>query len=327
MKGRTILSIAAAVIALAGVERAAMAIQACPDGNNCAQVTVDAGSAANPLKVGDTFEVHLVFKQGPDNAQAGGIDEIAALALTLSMGGGSSTPITLATCTLDGNGFPSVDVLPNAAISNFNVVVENANCSNGRTHCLCPDAGQTRDNFINLVIYGPNPLPTPGPGGIDIPTFPAGPQTLVTLDLKVAPGANGPIPLRIINQVEDTSRPQFTAFLSVGDKLAVDQTCVPVTGQPPCSATDGVSQVVIINAQVTVMGPPLCVGDCDNSGEVTVTDLITMVNIALCDDQPGCAQLSTCPVGDANGSGKIEITEIISGVNNALNGCPTPAAR
>lgn len=324
MTGRTILSIAAAVIALAGVERAAMAIQACPDGNNCAQVTVDAGSAANPLKAGDTFSVHLVFKQGPDNGQAGGIDEIAALALTLNLGNLSGTPLTLATCTLDGNGFPAADVRPDSAISNFNVVIENANCNGGRTHCLCPDAGQTRDNFINLVIYGPNPLPTPGPTAIEIPTFPAGPQTLVTIDLKVASGANGTIPLHIVNQVEDTSRPQFTAFLSVGDKLAVDQTCAPVTGQPPCSATDSVSQVMITNAQVTAMGS--CVGDCDGNGEVTVTDLITMVNIALCDNQPGCAQLSTCLVGDANGSGSIEITEIIAGVNNALNGCqpPTP---
>ena len=328
MMGRVIFTVAGALIALAGVERAAMAILDCPDANNCAQVTADAGSASNPLNVGDTFDLHLVFKQGPDNGQAGGIDEIAALALTLSMSPpDSSTPLTLATCTLDGNGFPAADVIADASISNFNVVVENANCNNGRTHCLCPDAGQTRDNFINLVIYGPNPLPTPGPTGIDIPTLPAGPQTLVTVKLKVAVGAKGgDVPLHIFNQVEDPSRPQFSAFLSVGDKLAVDQTCAPVTGQPPCSASDSVSQVKVTSAKVTVaVSKPPCVGDCTGDGEVTVNGLITMVNIALCDNQPGCTQLSACPAGDANNDGSIAINEIISGVNNALNGCPMTA--
>jgi hypothetical protein len=311
MKGRAIVVIAGAIALLC--VGPALAIQDCPDPNNCAQVTVDVG-ATTTVKAGDTFDANLIFKQGPDNGQAGGIDEIAALALTLSLGS-AGTPLTLAMCTLDGDGFPAADVIPDPSISNFKVVVENANCNNGQTHCLCPTGGQTPDNFINLVIYGPNPLPTPGPGGIDIPTLPAGPQTLVTFKLKVAGGANGVIPLHIINQVQDTSRPQFTAFLSVGDKLAVDQTCAPVTGQPPCSATDSVSQVKVTSAQVTAMGS--CVGDCNGDGEVTVNELITMVNIAL-----GNANVSTCTAGDANGDGEITINEIIAGVNNALNGCP-----
>jgi hypothetical protein len=58
-----------------------------------------------------------------------------------------------------------------------------------------------------------------------------------------------------------------------------------------------------------------CVGDCDGSGDVTIDELITMVNSAL-----GSAQ-SACPDGDADGNGTIEITEIIAAVNNTLNGC------
>jgi len=320
MMGRVMVVIAGMTIALLGAGQRVLAITACPNATNCALVQVDVGSTTT-LKPGDTFNAGLTFKQGPDNGQAGGIDEIAALALTLNIGTTSGTPLTLASCTLDASGFPSADVIPDPSISNFNVVVENASCANGKTHCLCPDAGQTQDNFINLVIYGPNPLPTPGTSGIDIPTLPAGPQTLVTFKLKVASGAaGGAVPLHIINQVDDTSRPQFTAFLSVGDKLAVDQTCVPVTGQPPCSAADGVSQVVINNATVTIVGS--CTGDCSGDGEVTVNELITMVNIAL-----GTANVSTCGAGDANGDGQITINEIIAGVNNALNGCSPPAAR
>ena len=72
-----------------------------------------------------------------------------------------------------------------------------------------------------------------------------------------------------------------------------------------------------------------CVGDCDGSGDVTVNELITMVNIAL-----GSAPLSSCPVGDADGNGDIAINEIIVAVNNALGVCtpeqatptPTPTA-
>ena len=313
MMGRVIVLIAGVTIALSGAGQRVLAIAACPNATDCVQVQVDVGSTTT-VKAGDTFNASLTFKQGPDNGQAGGIDEIAAQALTLNIGTTSGTPLTLATCTLDAAGFPSADVVPDPSISNFNVVVENASCANGKTHCLCPDAGQTRDNFINLVFYGPNPLPTPGTSVIVIPTLPTGP--LVTVKLKVASGAaGGDVPLHIINQVEDTSRPQFTAFLSVGDKLAVDQTCVPVTGQPPCSAAESVSQVAITNATVKIMGS--CTGDCNGDGEVTVNELITMVNIAL-----GTANVSTCLAGDANSDGEITINEIIAGVGNALNGCP-----
>jgi hypothetical protein len=62
--------------------------------------------------------------------------------------------------------------------------------------------------------------------------------------------------------------------------------------------------------------PISCVGDCDGSGDVTVNELITMVNIAL-----GNTALSACPVGDADGSGEITVNEIIAAVNNALTGC------
>lgn len=60
---------------------------------------------------------------------------------------------------------------------------------------------------------------------------------------------------------------------------------------------------------------PTCIGDCDASGGVTVSKLITLVDIAL-----GNAQPSACPRGIPNGAG-VDITLIIQGVNNALNGC------
>ena len=49
---------------------------------------------------------------------------------------------------------------------------------------------------------------------------------------------------------------------------------------------------------------------------MTVTDLVTLVNIAL---DNGLA--TACPAGDANHDGDITINDILAAVNNALNGC------
>jgi hypothetical protein len=59
-----------------------------------------------------------------------------------------------------------------------------------------------------------------------------------------------------------------------------------------------------------------CTGDCERSDSVTVTQLITMVNVAL-----GNGVVANCPPGDANGDGAITIDEIIQAVSNALTGC------
>ena len=62
--------------------------------------------------------------------------------------------------------------------------------------------------------------------------------------------------------------------------------------------------------------PGPCIGDCGENGEVTVNEIITMVNIAL-----GSADVNACVAGDADGNGEITITEIVAAVNHALNGC------
>ncbi len=59
-----------------------------------------------------------------------------------------------------------------------------------------------------------------------------------------------------------------------------------------------------------------CVGDCHGSGDVTVDEILTMVNIAL-----GNADMLECASGDDNGDGLITVDEIVVALNNALNGC------
>ena len=75
---------------------------------------------------------------------------------------------------------------------------------------------------------------------------------------------------------------------------------------------DGTASVLIN----TTGAGQVCGGDCNGDGEVTVNELVTMVNIAL-----GNANISTCLAGDADSSGEVTINEIIAAVNNALNGC------
>jgi len=66
-----------------------------------------------------------------------------------------------------------------------------------------------------------------------------------------------------------------------------------------------------------------CIGNCDGSSTVTVTELIRGVNIAL-----GQLPVEACPRFDSNTDGAVTIDELVRAVNNALYGCgvipPTP---
>jgi hypothetical protein len=60
----------------------------------------------------------------------------------------------------------------------------------------------------------------------------------------------------------------------------------------------------------------MCAGDCGNDGEVTINELLLMVNVAL--DQ---AQVSECSAGDRDQNDAITIDEILVAVDHALAGC------
>jgi len=269
---------------------------------NCASIMV--GSTQGTP--GNTVAIPISFTQGPDDGQPGqGFDEVAAIAFTLGVPGtGDGTPLTF-DCT-NGN-LADGAVTPGAGIaSNFTVVVENAQCTN-RNRCLCADtsAGQTVDNFVNLVVYGPKNLPEQGP--VQIPVLPASGQ-LVSLTMRLAANASGNIPLHIFSALPGgAATPQFAANLSIGDQAACDVT----------ANSQNRSNVLFTDGSVTVGGVIGCVGDCDSSHSVAINELIIGVNIAL-----GSAPLSSCTAFDANSDGMVSINELIQAVNNALNGCP-----
>ena len=287
---------------------------------NCAAISVGS-MAVQPL---GTVQIPITFTQGPDDGQSGqGFDEVAAIAFTLGIPGtGDAAPLTFNCANGD---LADGAVTPGPGIAgNFTVVVENAQCTN-RSRCLCPDttAGQTRDNFVNIVVYGPKNLPAQGP--VSIPVLPSG--TLVTLSMQAANGAPNSIPLHIFSAL-DASKPQFAANLSIGDEAACDVTAntqnrsnvtfgdgtvavggsVPPTTPTTPSTTPGITP--------TPGGGVACVGDCDGSKTVTINELVLGVNIAL-----GTADASSC-VAFQDENGMVPITQLIKGVNNALNGCP-----
>lgn len=78
--------------------------------------------------------------------------------------------------------------------------------------------------------------------------------------------------------------------------------------------TSTVSHAAPSSALASTAASGSLIGDCDGSGEVTVDELMVLVNIAL-----DAAALTACPAGDADGSGGITVDEIITAVNNALN--------
>ncbi|MFI5364609.1 MAG: hypothetical protein ACHQ4J_03200 [Candidatus Binatia bacterium] len=92
-----------------------------------------------------------------------------------------------------------------------------------------------------------------------------------------------------------------------------------------CAASTPTGTVSPVTASPTPTPPTLaCVGDCNSNGQVTVDELLAMVNIALTN-----VDVSACEAGDANHDGTITIDEILTAVSNALIGCksPTPQLR
>jgi len=68
-------------------------------------------------------------------------------------------------------------------------------------------------------------------------------------------------------------------------------------------------------------GHAACAGDCNDSRQVTVDELLTGVNIAL-----GNNAVGNCFAMDGNIDSQVTVDEILAAVNRALNGCGSPAS-
>ena len=98
-------------------------------------------------------------------------------------------------------------------------------------------------------------------------------------------------------------------------RVALPQPTPSPSTSPLSTATPSPSPPPPPTASPT-LAPVACTGDCGLDGEVTVNELLVMVNIAL-----GSTDVSACPAGDSNQDGFVTIDEILKAVNNALAGC------
>jgi hypothetical protein len=70
---------------------------------------------------------------------------------------------------------------------------------------------------------------------------------------------------------------------------------------------------------IEVVGAPICPGDCDGNGEVTIDEILLGVTIAM-----GTASLDLCPAMDSDGDGEVTIDDLMRAVAAALEGCRVP---
>ncbi|MBI3783512.1 MAG: hypothetical protein HY270_08930 [Deltaproteobacteria bacterium] len=136
--------------------------------------------------------------------------------------------------------------------------------------------------------------------------------TLQLLTPAPSPSASATPPVSPTPSATESATPSATEMPSTTPSFTqtAPPTRTPSATPPPTAST-------IPSLPPTSTATPLpCPGDCDGSTEVTVDEIIRLVNIAL-----GAADLETCRAGDLDHSGEITVDEIIMAVNSALNGC------
>ena len=103
--------------------------------------------------------------------------------------------------------------------------------------------------------------------------------------------------------------------LYAGTTAGVFEYAAPVPTPTPCISNCGMP-----SPTPTPAATGSCVGDCDGSGQVTVDEIITLVNMVLGNQ----TQLSACPHGippSVTNVSQVDVAVIIQAVNDALNGC------
>jgi hypothetical protein len=163
------------------------------------------------------------------------------------------------------------------------------------------------DNTAQVFLDGSlTPLAT-SPASIDFTT----PATI--LNVNPGPGTHS---LRV-----DVANDPYSNSACTGSGVPLPCCTGPGTGT--CGTATGMDLSGILSGSVEIVPCPRrpCVGDCNDGGQVTIDDILTMVNIAL-----GNTDVGMCSGSDANQDGRITVDEILSAVNNALNGCPASGA-
>jgi sugar lactone lactonase YvrE len=158
--------------------------------------------------------------------------------------------------------------------------------------------------FVRTIVAPPSPTipsPTGNPQGLAVDSD----GDLYYADLNlisdasgIGPGDNGSVRWVHFDAAGNPSDPMIIReHLAFPDALGIRSGSLP-----PC----------------TENCPPLCPGDCNGSGMVTIDELTLGVNMAL-----GQRPLSACPPLNILEDTRITVSELVDAVDKALEGCPS----
>ena len=189
--------------------------------------------------------------------------------------------------------------------------------SNSRPLCLCVYADANLQDRLGCFIWAHNGATFQIAGLSPIDYF-----FIAFLDPNFDEVVNSDEPFGIYRDrtalpadpvTADPVHPAITIVF--GDQSLTPTPAASFTPTETPTPTDTPSPTETPSATFTPTPQP-CAGDCDGSGEVTVDEILLLVNVAL-----GNMPLQACASADTDGSGVIEITEILAAVNHALFGC------
>ena len=210
---------------------------------------------------------------------------------TLSATGGSGS----FTWSLEGGGFQGLILSSDGTLSGTP-----AFGGDGFFQIKATDSnGDSHTKVLTIHVSGPTPTRTRTP--TITPTATVTPTPSRTATVTVTP--------------TDTATSTATATPTV-TPTATSTPTASSTDSPTPTATATSSPTLTSTPTPSVTPTPPCAGDCNGSGQVTVAQLVALVNIAL-----GNADSTSCPAGDRNHDGLITVNEIVEAVNVALSGC------
>lgn len=199
---------------------------------------------------------------------------------------------------------PEADGVPVTALSDV------ATCSDG--------VDNDGNHFVDSADWKcPRPSPTPTSTSTAVPTV-----TPTRTPSRTSTPTPSPTPTLPPTEEPTATVPPMPA---TNTPVSATATSVPSTSTPLPTQTASLPPTetpTLAPTQTPTSTPtnpaPVCAGDCDGNGRVTIDEVIRQTAIGLGDHDPG-----TCRAGDVDGNGTITVDEVLTAVNHALRGCPS----
>ncbi len=264
------------------------------------------------------------------NGEGGGIENRGTVTLTNStLSGNSGTygggdlanygTATLNNCTLtlsenSGCCGDGIENIYGSTMTLSNCTLSRDGFANGGTATLVNTIIASSDRNCNLAA----PIVDGGHNLSSDNTCFSSPDSLLNTDPRLAPLGNYGGPTATLALCTAVGIPDPSCS---GPSPAIDAGDDAVSAPPLSLTTDqrGLPRKLGLHVDIGAVesSATSCVGDCGYDGNVTVDELVLMVNIALEN-----LSLSECEAGDSNHDSKITIDEILVAVNDAINECP-----